>query len=74
MNMDLIKNDLVQLGVLLPPNFDTLSPDIQENVVAYLKQLDPIERRAYHIAIDHLGSSFHLLRSNGFCDWKKGKK
>ncbi len=37
----------------------------------YIAQLTPIEKKAYKIAIEHLGTSFNLKKSNGFCDWLK---
>ena len=40
----------------------------------YIAQLTPIEKKAYKIAIEHLGTSFNLKKSNGFCDWLKEKK
>ena len=40
----------------------------------YLKTLSEKERKAYEIAKDHLGSSFDLVKSNGFLKWKKEKE
>ena len=44
--------------------------------VAYLEYVasNPLERRAMEIAKDHLGSSFDLLRSNGFRSWSQKQK
>ena len=39
----------------------------------YLKSLTEKEYKAYEIAKSHLGSSFHLIKSNGFIEWKKSK-
>ena len=36
----------------------------------YIDQLTPIEQKAYQIA-QSLGSSFNLIKSNGFIEWKK---
>jgi hypothetical protein len=33
--------------------------------------LNDRELQAYHIAVDHLGMSFTMERSNGFRQWKK---
>ena len=49
-------------------------PEIQAEIKAYLEQLSTVEKKAYNIAKEHLGSSFHVLRSNGFIDWKKKQK
>lgn len=37
----------------------------------YLESLTPKEKHAYEIAKNHLGSTFHLIKSNGFIEWKK---
>lgn len=59
------------LGIQMPINFEKVSLENQSLIVEYLKQLDFIERKAYLIAKDHLGSSFNLVKSNGFLEWKK---
>lgn len=62
----------IQLGGLeLPDNFELYDAAIQELLIKYLKQLDDIERKAYTIGKSHLGSSFNVLKSNGFNNWKK---
>jgi hypothetical protein len=38
---------------------------------AYISQLSPFELSAYRIAKSHLGTSFHLKKSNGFLKWSK---
>ncbi len=58
----------------LPNNFDMLSPDVKELVIEYVNQLTEIEQKAYKIAKDHLGSSFNVLKSNGYNDWLKTRK
>jgi len=37
----------------------------------YISQLSPFELSAYRIAKSHLGTSFHLKKSNGFLKWSK---
>ena len=37
----------------------------------YINTLNDRELQAYHIAVDHLGMSFTMERSNGFRQWKK---
>jgi len=37
----------------------------------YLATLNDRELQAYHIAVDHLGMSFTMERSNGYRQWKK---
>jgi hypothetical protein len=40
-------------------------------VEKYLSQFEEKEKKALHIAKEHLGTSFSLVRSNGFNEWKK---
>ena len=58
-----------QADLPLPANFDSLDECLKANLIQYLGQLDPIEKKAYKIAKDHLGTSFHIVRSVGYNDW-----
>ena len=60
-----------ELGLELPNNFEKYEHVVQESLIKYLKHLDSIERQAYTIGKQHLGSSFNVLKSNGYVDWKK---
>lgn len=62
-------------------NFDTLNLkfkpcvknypiELQIEIYEYLSGLDEINKKAYEIAYDHLGTSFNIARSNGFKVWK----
>ena len=62
------------IGITLPDNFDTYDPDLKASIMQYLGQLDIIEKKAYKIAKEHLGSSFNLVKSNGYCDWIQANK
>jgi hypothetical protein len=42
----------------------------RDSVRTYLEQLSEKERLACLIAKDHLGSSFNILRSVGYIEWK----
>lgn len=64
----------LELGLELPNSFDKYELSVQELLIKYLKHLDPIERKAYTIGKQHLGSSFNILKSNGFIDWNKNNK
>jgi hypothetical protein len=44
---------------------------LEELSILYLSTLNDRELQAYHIAVDHLGMSFTMERSNGFREWKK---
>lgn len=59
--------------VELPENIQTYDENTQKLIIEYLHHLNPIELKAYNIAKKHLGSSFNLVKSNGFCDWLKNK-
>ena len=61
-------------GILLPDNFETFNEGLKSDLIQYFNQLDPIEKKAYKIAKEHLGSSFNIVKSNGFCDWLKANK
>jgi hypothetical protein len=71
MNRNEIESDL---KLELPVNFEKLDMCNQELIVRYLNNLNSIERQAYQIGIKHLGTSFNVLKSNGFNDWKKTLK
>lgn len=71
MNRQLIESDI---GLDLPNNFENYDEQTQVLVVNYLKHLNIIERQAYTIGKKHLGSSFNLIKSNGFIEWKKNNK
>lgn len=40
-------------------------------VIDYLSQLNDKEKVVYQIAKEHLKTSFHIVKSNGFVEWKK---
>jgi len=40
----------------------------------YIESLSTKEKKAYLIARDHLGTSFHLEKSVGFLAWKANPK
>ena len=63
-----------ELGLELPNQFKNYDETTQTLVINYLKHLDSIERKAYTIGKAHLGSSFNVVKSNGFIDWKKKEK
>ena len=63
-----------ELGLELPNQFKNYDENTQTLVINYLKHLDSIERKAYTIGKAQLGSSFNVIKSNGFIDWKKNNK
>ena len=54
--------------------YSDYSEEMQENIRQYLGQLTPIQKQALAIAKDHLGSSFNLVKSNGFISWVNKQK
>lgn len=43
----------------------------KELVEQYISQMTPLERQAYDIARSHLGTSFSIVKSNGFKEFVK---
>jgi len=63
-----------ELGVELPTQFNQYDILTQKSIINYIKQLNSIELQAYKIGKQHLGSSFNVLKSNGYNNWKKKQK
>ena len=66
--------DFSSLNVKISDNVKAYLPEKQEEIFQYLSEMDEINRQAYNIAFNHLESSFDILRSNGFKEWKNSKK
>ena len=47
----------------------SLPEEYQKKIYDYLSQLDEHNKQAYLIAFNHLGTSFNILKSNGYKDW-----
>ena len=62
-NMDL------ELELELSASLQNYPKETQDSVRKYLQQLNDKEKKAYKIAKDHLGTSFHIVRSVGYNDW-----
>ena len=58
----------------LPNNFENYDKDTQSAIIEYITHLSDIEKKAYKIAYNHLGSSFNVVKSNGYNDWLKTRK
>ena len=61
----------IEIGLELPNSFEKYDIPTKESIINYLKHLNPIEKQAYTIGKTHLGSSFNVLKSNGYINWKK---
>lgn len=48
--------------------------ELQQTILSYLKTFGIIEKKAFIIAKKHLGTSFHILKSTGYQEWKKSQQ
>ena len=71
MNSDKIPIPFDKLDLIIPSYVKEYPYEKQQEIYEYLKQLDILEKKAFNIAQNHLGTSFHIGRSNGFKDWMK---
>jgi hypothetical protein len=62
--------DFETLNMKIPELVKTYPLEKQREIFQYLSELDDLNKKAYEIAADHLGSSFNIFRSNGFKEWK----
>ena len=53
------------------PEHLCIEPEKIDLIKTYLEHLDPMQRKTYEIAMAHLGTSFHIEKSNGFVEWYK---
>jgi competence protein ComGC len=65
--------DFSELKLPIPENVYKKTPEIQKNIYEYLNTMNDLQKTAYLIAYDHLGSSFNILRSNGYIEWSQSK-
>jgi phage-related protein len=66
--------DFELLNIKIPQTVKTFPPEKQKEIFEYLREFDEHNKKAYEIALDHLGTSFNIYRSNGFKEWKQSKK
>jgi hypothetical protein len=69
--MSQTKADFIKTGLSIPESILILSIEKQIEVYNYLIQMTESQKKAYLIAKEHLGTSFNILKSNGFIEWKK---
>jgi hypothetical protein len=62
------------LNIKIPNIVKSYSPEKQKELYEYLQQMDDHNKKAYEIALDHLGTSFNIYKSNGFKEWKQRQK
>ena len=59
------------LNIVIPESIYKLDIEKQRNIYEYLNQMNEFEKKAYLIAMNHLGTSFNILKSNGYKEWKQ---
>ena len=67
-----INFELTKLSI--PESVFKLSLENQTEIYNYLIQMNEPQKKAYLIAKDHLGTSFNILKSNGYSEWIKLNK
>jgi hypothetical protein len=60
-----------ELDLKIPNYVKVYSFEKQKEIFEYLKQMNSLEKKTFEIAQNHLGTSFHIGRSNGFKEWIK---
>jgi len=66
--------DFACLNLPIPDNVYKKSHDEQKKIHEYLANMNEMQKTAYIIAFEHLGSSFNILKSNGYVEWVQDKK
>jgi hypothetical protein len=56
---------------LIPDKIKNYPVDLQKSIMKYIEQLGDKERVVYLIAKEHLGTSFDIVKSIGYINWKK---
>jgi len=64
-------NKILEFKLPIPELIKTYPHDKQIEIMKYLNQLDEHQCKAYLIALNHLGSSFNIYKSNGYKEWIK---
>lgn len=63
----------MQRDLPIPEIMNTYPEELKKEINEYLNQLNETEKKIYMIAFEHLGSSFHIIRTNGFQEWRQKK-
>jgi competence protein ComGC len=63
--------DFQSLELPIPNIIEKYEENMQAQIFKYLTSLSAEQKIAYKIAYDHLGTSFNILKSNGYLSWKK---
>jgi len=65
--------NFVNLNIEFPDLIKSYPIDKQVEIYNYLNEMDEHHKKAYLIALHHLGTSFNIYKSNGFKEWKTKK-
>jgi hypothetical protein len=63
--------DFNSLNMVVSESIKLYSLEQQKEIFKYLSEMTVHEKKAYEIAVNHLGTSFNIYRSNGFISWRK---
>ena len=66
-----LKNSFQLLELPISEKIFNYKVEIQESILIYLKQMNEKEKKTYKIAMEHLGTSFDVIKSTGYINWKK---
>ena len=58
------------LDIEIPESVLLYTIEVQKDIFDYIQQMNDESKQAYLIAKAHLGSSFNILKSNGYKEWK----
>ena len=67
------KEQIKSFDIPVPENIFYKDEKTQENVLNYFKSMDEKQKQAYIIAFNHLGTSFNIIKSNGYKEWLSKK-
>lgn len=65
--------DFTDLNLPIPETVYKYSLENQKETFEYLQSMDEHHKKAYLIAVSHLGTSFNIQKSNGYKEWKTQK-
>jgi len=66
-NFDILDVEIPEIVLLYPI-------EVQQDIFDYMSQMMDESKKGYLIAKAHLGSSFNILKSNGYKEWKNKKQ
>lgn len=60
----------INIFIMNTESFTECSEETRELILRYLASMNEKEKIAYEIAKDHLGTSFNIVKSIGYMEWK----